>query len=78
MHKLASLLRHSVSFLQFVCGAWPSTGRGVVRASHIHFAKMKISSKESGSISAKLCTSENFPLYSICNIDFDLTVKLFV
>ena len=29
-HKLASSLHRSVSFLRFACGAWPSTGRGVV------------------------------------------------
>ena len=41
-----------------------STGRGVVRA----FRKnktVKISSEEPGRFSAKICTSENFPLYSI-------------
>ena len=60
-----------------VCGAWPSTGR-VWSEHHIFIsAKMKNFSKESGSISAKFCTSENFPLYSICNIDFDLKLKLY-
>ena len=33
LHKLASSLCRSVLFLRFTCGAWPSTGRGVVRAS---------------------------------------------
>ena len=44
----------------FVCGGWPSTGRGVVRTSHIYSTKIKtakISSEESGLISAKFCTS---------------------
>ena len=31
----APSLCHLVSFIQFACGEWPSTGRGVVRASHI-------------------------------------------
>ena len=41
LHKLASSLRCSVSFLRFACGVWPSTGRGVVRASRICSAKIK-------------------------------------
>ena len=36
LHKLASSLCHSVSFLRFAYGAWLSTGRGVARASRIH------------------------------------------
>ena len=35
LYKLASSLRHSVSFLRFAYGAWLSTGRGVARASRI-------------------------------------------
>ena len=35
LHKLASPLHRSVSFLRFARGAWPSTGRGVVRATRI-------------------------------------------
>ena len=65
----ASLLLHSVSFLRFSCGVSPSTGRGVIRVSHICAAKietMKIYSEESGGIFMKFCTSENFPLYSKC------------
>ena len=41
LHKLASLLHHSVSFLRFACGACPPTGRGVVGVSRIHCAKIK-------------------------------------
>ena len=41
LHKLTFLLCRSVSFLGFACGTWPSTGRGVVRALHIHSMKMK-------------------------------------
>ena len=58
LHKLASSLRRSVSFLRFTCRAWLSTDRGVVKASCI-----QISSEESGGIFVKFCTSENFPLY---------------
>ena len=46
--------------------------RGVVRASHIHFAKIKttkISSEECGRISTKFCTSENFPLHPIMRMN---------
>ena len=63
LHKLASSLHRSVSF---ACGMWPSAGRGVVRASHIHSTKIKtvkISSEESGGIFGRFCTSKNFPLY---------------
>ena len=55
-----------MSFLWFACGAWPSTSRGVVRVSWIRPTKIKttkISSEESGCISAKFRTSKNFPLY---------------
>ena len=42
LHKLASSLNcHSVLFLQFACGAWPSTGKNVVRVSRIRSAKIK-------------------------------------
>ena len=61
--RFASSLRCSALFLHFTCGVWPSTGRGVVRASHI--SSTKISSKESRRISAKFCTSEIFPLYGM-------------
>ena len=44
LHKLASLLRSSVSSFQFTSGTWPSTGRSVVGASH---------SEESGCTSVK-------------------------
>ena len=37
----ASWLRRSVSFLWFTCQAWPSTGRGVVRASCIRSVEIK-------------------------------------
>ena len=44
-----------------------STGRGVVRASRIprKYKTAKISSEEPGCFSAKICTSEIFPLYGI-------------
>ena len=75
LHKLASSLRHSVSFLRFTYGAWLSTGRGVARASRIRGNKNReISSKESGRFSAKICTSENFPLYG----SLDLSLVLFL
>ena len=61
--KLASSLHHSVLFHWFTCGAWPSTGRAVVRASCICSAE--ISSEESGATFAKFCTSEN-SLYTVC------------
>ena len=65
LHELASLLHHSVWFIRFACGAWPSTG--VVRASCIHSVKIKTaksSSKESAwTHSVKFCTSKNFPQY---------------
>ena len=67
LDKLASSLHRSVSFYRFACGAWPSTGRGVVRALLICSVKIKtvkISSEESGDNFVKFCTSENFPLYS--------------
>ena len=62
--RFASLLRCSVSFFHSTCGAWPSTGRGVVRALHTKIKTAKFFSEESGHISTKFCTSENFPLYS--------------
>ena len=75
LHKLASSLRHSVSFLRFTYGAWLSTGRGVARASRIRVNKNReISSKESGRFSVKICTSENFPLYG----SLDLSLVLFL
>ena len=40
LHKLASSLCHSLPFFQFACGAWPSTGRGVDRATRIRSAKI--------------------------------------
>ena len=58
LHKLASSLRRSVSFLWFACG------RGVVRVSRIRSAKIKttkISYEESGGIFAKFRTSKKFP-----------------
>ena len=47
-------------------GAWPSSGRGVVRASRFHSTKIKaakISSEGYGPISTKICTSKNLLLY---------------
>ena len=55
-----SLLLCFIIQCQFACGAGPSTGRGVVRASCICSAKIKtvkISSEKSGHISVKFCTS---------------------
>ena len=67
LHKLASSLRRSVSFLQFACGAWPSTCRGVVRASCIHSAK--ISSEESGGIFWRNFASAKISRYTVCDSD---------
>ena len=70
LHKLASLFRRSVSFLWFACGHQLV---GVWSKHHIHFAKKaiaKISSEESGHISAKFCTSKIFHyVVSILNWD---------
>ena len=59
-HCSKSLLLCFIIQYQFACGAGPSTGRGVVRASCICSAKIKtvkISSEKSGRISTKFCTS---------------------
>ena len=51
LHKLASSLHCLVSSLRFACGAWPSTGRGVVRASRIRSVKIKtVKIEDSGCI----------------------------
>ena len=59
-------------------GAWPSSGRGVVRASRFRSAKIKaakISSEGYGLISTKICTSENFLLYGKHTFQIHATMK---
>ena len=68
LHKLASLLHHSVSFLRFACGACPPTGRGVVGVSRIHCAKIKTvqnSPEDCWCTFVNFCTSKSFTLYGI-------------
>ena len=55
LHKLASSLCRSVLFLQFACGAWPSTDRNVVRASRIRSANIKTAKRVCRHFS-KFCT----------------------
>ena len=54
----------SFNVVSLVC-MWLSTSRGVVRVCicSVKIKTAKISSKESGGIYAKFCTSENFLLY---------------
>ena len=68
MHKLASLLRRK--------WMWPSTDRGVVVKAFVPWKQktVKISSEESGRISAKFCTCENFPLYSTCLYTYNIHI----
>ena len=61
-----------VIFADRPASAWPSTGRGVVRASYIHSMKKEKRKKKisegSGGISAKFCTIENYMVYDSTSI----------
>ena len=78
LHKLTY---HSVSFLHFACGAWPPTGKGVVRVSCIHSTKIKakkIFSGDSEGIFAKILQPVKISCYSVCFLEYDHSSTAFM